>query len=48
MRYEFKPSFDKSIKALSSETKKEIKELCIHLIDLLLGEQDLLLFCNDI
>ena len=41
MRYEFKPSFDKSIKALSSETKKEIKELCIHLIDVLSEEQDI-------
>jgi mRNA-degrading endonuclease RelE of RelBE toxin-antitoxin system len=41
MRYEFKPSFDKSIKTLSSEIKQEIKELCIHLIDVLSGERDL-------
>ena len=41
MRYEFKPSFDKSIKTLSSETKQEIKELCIHLIDVLSGKRDL-------
>ena len=41
MRYEFKPSFDKSIKTLSSVTKQEIKELCIHLIDVLSGERDL-------
>ncbi len=41
MRYEFKPSFDKSIKTLSSTIKQEIKELCIHLIDVLSGERDL-------
>lgn len=33
MRFEFKPSFDKSVKSLSSKTKQEIKELCINLID---------------
>ena len=41
MKYEFKPSFDKSVKSLPSETKQEIKELCIALIDVLSGEQDL-------
>jgi mRNA-degrading endonuclease RelE of RelBE toxin-antitoxin system len=41
MRYEFKPSFDKSVKTLSSENKQEIKELCIHLIDVLSGEREL-------
>ncbi len=41
MRYEFKPSFDKSIKTLSSEIKQELKELCIHIIDVLSGERDL-------
>jgi mRNA-degrading endonuclease RelE of RelBE toxin-antitoxin system len=41
MTYEFKPSFDKSLKTLSSEAKQEIKELCMHLIDVLSGEQDL-------
>jgi mRNA-degrading endonuclease RelE of RelBE toxin-antitoxin system len=33
MRFEFKPSFDRSVKSLPSETKQEIKELCINLID---------------
>ena len=41
MKYEFKASFDKSVKSLPSETKQEIKELCITLIDVLSGEQDL-------
>jgi len=35
MRFEFKPSFDRSVKSLPSETKQEIKELCINLIDML-------------
>lgn len=35
MRFEFKPSFDRSVKSLPSETKKEIKELCVNLIDML-------------
>ena len=35
MRYEFKPSFDRSVKSLPSDTKQEIKELCINLIDML-------------
>ena len=38
MRYEFKPSFDRSVKSLPSDTKQEIKELCINLIDLLSSE----------
>ncbi len=29
MKFEFKPSFDRSVKSLPSKTKKEIKELCI-------------------
>ncbi len=37
MRFEFKPSFDRSVKSLPSETKKEIKELCINLINMLSG-----------
>ena len=41
MRFEFKPSFDRSVKLLPSDTKQEIKELCIHLIDILSGECDL-------
>jgi len=38
MRFEFKPSFDRSVKSLPLETKQEIKELCIYLIDILSGE----------
>jgi len=35
MRFEFKSSFDRSVKSLPSETKQEIKELCINLINML-------------
>ena len=35
MRYEFKPSFDRSIKALSTEEKAEIKAVCLAFLDLL-------------
>jgi len=41
MRYEFKPSFDRSVKSLPPETKEEIKELCLALIDVLSGEKEL-------
>ena len=41
MKFEFKPSFDRSVKSLPSETKKEIKELCINLIDMLSSERRL-------
>jgi mRNA-degrading endonuclease RelE of RelBE toxin-antitoxin system len=41
MKYEFKPSFDRSVKSLPQETKQEIKELCAALIDMLSGEQEL-------
>ena len=41
MKYEFKPSFDRSVKSLPSETKQEVKELCITLIDVLSGEKEL-------
>ena len=41
MRYEFKPSFDRSVKSLPPEIKKEIKELCLALIDVLSMEQEL-------
>ena len=44
MKYEFKPSFDRSVKSLPPETKQEVKELCISLIDILSGEQELLVF----
>ena len=35
MRIEFKPSFDRSIKALNSRDKDEIKNIIIELIDIL-------------
>ncbi len=35
MKYEFKPFFDRSVKSLPSDTKQEVKELCITLIDVL-------------
>jgi mRNA-degrading endonuclease RelE of RelBE toxin-antitoxin system len=41
MKYEFKPSFDRSVKSLPPEIKQEVKELCITLIDVLSGEQEL-------
>jgi len=40
MKYEFKSSFDRSVKSLPSETKQEVKELCIALIDVLSGEKE--------
>ena len=42
MKYEFKSSFDRSVKSLPSDKKQEVKELCIALIDVLSGEQELL------
>jgi len=41
MKYEFKPSFDRSVKSLPPEIQQEVKELCITLIDILSGEQEL-------
>ena len=41
MKFEFKPSFDRSVKSLSLKNKKEIKELCFSLIDVLSGESSL-------
>lgn len=41
MRFEFKPSFDKSVKSLPPQTKQEIKELCFFLINILSGERSL-------
>lgn len=41
MKYEFKPSFDRSVKSLPPKTKQEIKELCIALIDILSGQLEL-------
>jgi len=40
MKYEFKSSFDRSVKSLPSETKQEVKELCIALVDVLSGEKE--------
>jgi hypothetical protein len=42
MNYEFKPSFDRSVKSLPPEKKQEIQQLFIDLIDVLSGNQDLL------
>lgn len=41
MKYEFKPSFDRSVKSLPPEIKQEVKELCLTLIDVLSGEREL-------
>lgn len=41
MKYEFKPSFDRSFKSLPPKRKQEVKELCITLIDVLSGEREL-------
>jgi len=35
VKYEFKPSFDRSIKVLSAEEKTEIKEVCLVFLNLL-------------
>ncbi|OIO78870.1 MAG: hypothetical protein AUJ89_06015 [Candidatus Omnitrophica bacterium CG1_02_43_210] len=35
MRFEFKPSFDRSVKALHGEEKEEIKKIAIQAIDIL-------------
>ncbi len=35
MRFEFKPSFDDSIKKLREEDKEKVKLIAIHLIDVL-------------
>lgn len=41
MKYEFKSSFDRSVKSLPPEIKQEVKELCLILIDVLSGEREL-------
>jgi hypothetical protein len=41
MRFEFKPSFDRSVKSLSPSVKQEIKELCLYLVDVLSGQKNL-------
>jgi mRNA-degrading endonuclease RelE of RelBE toxin-antitoxin system len=35
MRYEFKPSFDRSVKGLSTEKRAEVKVACLAFLDLL-------------
>lgn len=41
MKFEFKPSFDRSVKSLPPRTKEGIKELCLNLIDVLSGKEAL-------
>ncbi|MBN1271471.1 MAG: hypothetical protein JXB26_04300 [Candidatus Aminicenantes bacterium] len=41
MKYEFKPSFDRSVKSLPLKQKEEIKELCVDIIDVLSGDRGL-------
>ena len=41
MRFDFKPSFDRSIKALSPQDKKEIKDIAGDLIDILSKDKPL-------
>ena len=41
MKYEFKVSFDRSVKSLPPEIKQETKKLCLPLIDVLYGERKL-------
>lgn len=41
MKYEFKPSFDRSVKPFPPEIQQEVKELCIALIEILSGERQL-------
>lgn len=41
MKFEFKNSFDRSIKTLPEEKKQEIKDLCIKLIEVISGEGQL-------
>lgn len=35
MRFEFKPSFDRSVKSFRYEEKEEIKQVALHAIDIL-------------
>jgi mRNA-degrading endonuclease RelE of RelBE toxin-antitoxin system len=41
MTFEFKPSFDKSVRSLDAKKKKEVKELCLALVNILSGTRDL-------
>jgi hypothetical protein len=39
MRFEFKPSFDRSVKSFYGEEKEEIKQVALHTIDILSHEK---------
>ena len=41
MRYEFKPSFDRSLKQLGTRDKREIKDVAIRLIEGFSGDRQL-------
>ena len=41
MKYEFKPSFDRSVKSPPLKKKQQIKDLCIDLIDILCRDKEL-------
>ncbi|OGW88747.1 MAG: hypothetical protein A3A73_00160 [Omnitrophica bacterium RIFCSPLOWO2_01_FULL_50_24] len=41
MRFEFKPSFDRSIKSLPSSEKADVKEAALQLIDVLSTDRQL-------
>jgi len=41
MKYEFKSSFDRSVKSFPPKKKQEVKQLCIALINVLSGEREL-------
>jgi hypothetical protein len=41
MRFEFKPSFDRSVKGFHDPDKDEIKEVAIHLIDMLTQNREI-------
>ncbi|MBF0511127.1 MAG: hypothetical protein HQL13_02240 [Candidatus Omnitrophica bacterium] len=41
MRFEFKPSFDRSIKQLSSVDKAEVKDAALRLIEVLLKDREI-------
>lgn len=40
MRFEFKPSFDRSVKSFQSPEKDEIKKIAIQLIDMLSQDRE--------
>ena len=40
MKFEFKPSFDRSVKAFQDTEKSEIKALAIHLVEMLSRDRE--------